>query len=205
MKTSAIILAGGFSKRFGRDKGLVDLAGKPLVFHVLDRIAEVATETLIVVSSVGQKDAFMSFIKSPIEVVIDNYGQQSPIVGAFTGFKHASGEYSLLLSCDTPFVSKSVASFLLDLCADTDAVVPRWPNRYIEPLQAAYDTESALNSSETAYKAKRLAMRFMIDNLSKVRYVSTLVLQQIDPRLMTFFNVNTTEDLKKAESILKSL
>jgi len=205
MKKSAIILAGGFSKRFGHDKGLVDLAGKPLVLHVLDRIAKVTNETLIVVSSVGQKDAFMSFIKSPIEVVIDSYSQRSPIVGALTGFKHASGEYSLLLSCDTPFVSKEVVSLLLDLCVNRDAVVPRWPNRYIEPLQAAYHTESALNASETAYKGKRLAMRFMIDDLSRVRYVSTLVLQQIDPGLMTFFNVNTTEDLKKAEYILKRL
>ncbi|MDH5449436.1 MAG: molybdenum cofactor guanylyltransferase [Candidatus Bathyarchaeota archaeon] len=205
MKTSAIILAGGFSKRFGHDKGLVDLAGKPLVLHVLDRIAKVANETLIVVSSAGQKDVFMSFIKAPIKVLIDQHSQRSPIVGALTGFKHASGEYSLLLPCDTPFVSKKVASLLLDLCVNKGAVIPRWPNRYIEPLQAAYHTESALNASETAYKGKRLAMRFMVDNLSGVRYVSTLVLQQIDPRLMTFFNVNTTEDLKKAESMLKRL
>ncbi len=33
-----MVLAGGFSKRFGQDKGLVELAGKPLVLHVLDRM-----------------------------------------------------------------------------------------------------------------------------------------------------------------------
>jgi GTP:adenosylcobinamide-phosphate guanylyltransferase len=43
----------------------------------------------------------------------------------------------------------------------------------------------------------------MIDNLRGVRFVSTLVLQQLDPKLNTFFNVNTPLDLKRAEKILQ--
>jgi len=46
-----VVLDGGFSKRLGRDKGLVELAGKPLVLHVLDRMSGVVNETLVVVSS----------------------------------------------------------------------------------------------------------------------------------------------------------
>jgi GTP:adenosylcobinamide-phosphate guanylyltransferase len=44
----------------------------------------------------------------------------------------------------------------------------------------------------------------MINNLSGIRYVSTLVLQQLDSKLLTFFNVNTPDNLKKAETMLKS-
>jgi len=203
MKTSAIILAGGFSKRFGRDKGLIELAGKPLITHVLDRVSKVVNETLIVVSSEDQRDAFTTLARSKTKVVTDKYSLRSPVVGALTGFEKALGEYSLLLPCDTPFVSKEISSLLLDLCVGRSAVIPRWPNRYIEPLHAAYHTKSALNASETAYKEKKLDLRSMIANLRGVRYVSTLVLQQIDPKLMTFFNVNTPEDLKKAESMMK--
>lgn len=203
MKKSAIILAGGFSKRFGRDKGLIELGGKPLIFHVLDRVARVVDESLVVVSSESQRDAFTPFVASKTKVVIDKYSLQSPVVGALTGFENASGEYSLLLPCDTPFVSKEVASLLFDLCANKSAVVPRWPNRYIEPLHAVYHTRWALNASKNAYEEKKLDLRSMISNLRGVRYISTLVLQQIDPKLMTFFNVNTPEDLKKAESMLK--
>jgi len=43
----------------------------------------------------------------------------------------------------------------------------------------------------------------MIDNLRGVRYVSTMVLEQLEPDLLTFFNVNTPQDLKKADSLLK--
>jgi molybdopterin-guanine dinucleotide biosynthesis protein A len=205
MKTSAIILAGGFSKRFGQDKGLIKLAGKPLILHVLDRVSKVVNETLVVVSSEGQRDAFTPFVESKTKVVIDKYNLRSPIVGALAGFENALGEYSLLLPCDTPFVSKEIASLLLDLCVHRSAVVPRWPNRYIEPLHAVYHTNSALSASETAYKEKKLDLRSMIANLRGVRYISTLILQQIDPKLMSFFNINRPEDLKKAESMLKWL
>jgi len=203
MKTSAIILAGGFSKRFGQDKGLVKLAGKPLILHILDKVSKVVNETLVVVSSENQKSAFSPFVSSEIEVIIDKYSLHSPVVGALTGFEKASGEYSLLLPCDTPFFSKEIACLLLDLCINKSAVIPRWPNRYIEPLHAVYHTKSALIASETAYEEKKLDLRSMIANLRGVRYISTLVLQQIDPKLMIFFNVNTPEDLKRAESMLK--
>ena len=203
MKTSAIILAGGFSKRFGQDKGLIELAGKPLILHVLHRVSKVINETVVVVSSKGQGDAFTSLMGSKTKVVIDKYTLRSPIVGALTGFENALGEYSLLLPCDTPFVSKEIASLLFDLCVNRSAVIPRWSNRYIEPLHAVYHTKSALSASETAYEERRLDLRSMIANLRGVRYVSTLVLQQVDPKLMSFFNVNTPEDLKRAESMLK--
>jgi molybdopterin-guanine dinucleotide biosynthesis protein A len=54
----------------------------------------------------------------------------------------------------------------------------------------------ALNEGE-------LNMQSMIDRLRGVRYVSTLVLEQIDPELKTFFNVNNPIDLKKAENMLR--
>jgi molybdopterin-guanine dinucleotide biosynthesis protein A len=46
-------------------------------------------------------------------------------------------------------------------------------------------------------------MRAMIEKLRGVRYVSTLVIQQLDPDLKTFFNINTPLDLKKAMVMVK--
>ena len=203
METSAIILAGGFSRRLGQDKGLVKLAGKPLILHVLDRIQGTVNETVVVVSSDHQRFVFAPLLDRRASVVVDEHETQSPIVGATTGFAKARGEYSLLLPCDTPFVSSNVASLLLDLCVNKSAAIPRWPNGYIEPLQAAYQTKSALNAAKRALEQGKLDLRSMISYLRGVRYVSTLVLQQVDPRLLTFFNINTPEDLKRAESMLR--
>ena len=204
MEKSAIILAGGSSKRLGQDKGLIKLGGKPLVTHVLDKIYGVVDEIIVVLSSQSQKKMYEDLMKKKARVIIDKDKAQSPLVGALTGFENAQGEYSLLLSCDTPFVSSQIALLLLDLCLNKSAVIPRWPNGFIEPLQAAYHTESARIAAEKALENRKMNLQSMIVLLRGVRYISTMVLQQIDPRLLTFFNINASIDLKKAESILKS-
>jgi len=205
LKKSAVVLAGGFSKRFGRQKGLIELAGKPLVLHVLDRISGVVNETLVVASSDRQKMAFERSLRQRAKVMIDKREEKSPLIGALTGFECVQGEYSLLLPCDTPFVSSNIASLLLDLCINRNAVIPRWPNGYIEPLQAAYYTKSALVAARATLEQGNLDLRSMIASLKGVRYVSTMVLQQLDSKLLTFFNVNNPGDLERAEGMLKRL
>ena len=203
LKRSAVILAGGSSRRFGQNKGLLELAGIPLILHVVDKALHVVDEAVVVVSSDAQKRAFTCLLQDKATVVVDKLEEQSPLVGALTGFERARGKHSLLLPCDSPFISNRVLSLLLDLCINRNAAIPRWPNEYIEPFQAAYHTESALQAAEIALKEKKLDMQSMILHMTRVRYISTLVLRQMDPKLLTFFNINTPEDLKRAESILR--
>lgn len=203
MDKSAIVLAGGFSSRFGQDKGLLLLANKPLIRHVLDAIGTVVDEKMVVVSSKVQAESYAKVVGSSVDVLIDAGDVQSPLVGALTGFKEARGKYSLVLPCDTPLASRDVISLLFELCIDKNAVIPRWPNGYIEPLQAVYCTKPACEAAKEALGEGELNMRSMVDRLQGVRYVSTLVLQQLDPELKTFFNINTPMDLKKAELMLR--
>ncbi len=202
MKISVVILAGGFSKRFGQNKGLIELAGKPLIVHVLDRTVDVVDEAVVVVSSDSQRRAFTCLLHDRADVVVDKYEKQGPLVGALTGFENAQGKYSLLLPCDTPLISSRVLSLLLDLCIKRNAAIPRWPNGYIEPLQAAYHTKSASRAAEIALERKKSDMRSMILHMQRVRYVSTMVLRQMDAELLTFFNINTLEDLRRVEWLL---
>jgi molybdopterin-guanine dinucleotide biosynthesis protein A len=202
---SAIILAGGFSSRFGKDKGLLILAKKPLIRHVLNAIKEIVDETIVVVSSEGQAENYAKVLDSNVRILVDVDDAQSPLIGASTGFRKTKGEYSLLLPCDTPLVSRKILSFVFELSTNRNAVIPRWPNGYLEPLQAVYRTKPALEAAESALSQEKLDIRSMVNRLTGVRYVSTLVLQKLDPKLKTFFNVNTSLDLKKAESMLKRL
>ena len=202
MKSSAIILAGGFSKRFGRDKGLVKLKGKPLVMYLLEKVAKVVDEKVIVVGSKAQKNVFSPLFEHLADVVVDKYDGNGPLVGALTGFETVQSEYSLLLPCDTPFLSSEIAALLLDCCIERNAVIPRWPNGWIEPLQAAYHTKSAMITTKKALDQGKMDVRSMIGYLRGIRYISTVVLQKLDPELLTFFNINTLADLRKAESML---
>ena len=203
LEKAAIILAGGFSRRFGSDKGLVLLRDKPLIRHVIDKISLVVDEVLVVVSSEYQKKTFEPVLKKDVKIIIDKNNSQSPLIGAMTGFEANNSEYSLLLPCDAPLVSTTIIQFLFDMGINRRAVIPRWPSGYIEPLQAVYHTKSALIAAEIALQQGHMNMRSMIDKLNGVRYISTMVIEQLEPGFVTFLNVNTPEDLKKAESFLK--
>jgi len=202
---SAIIIAGGFSSRFRQDKGQLLLANKPLIKHVLDVVNSIVDEKFVVVSSNGQSENFANVVDSNVKIAVDAEDAQSPLIGALTGFEKAGGEYSLLLPCDTPLVSREILLLLFELCINKNAVIPRWPNGYIEPLQAVYRTKPALEAAKNALSEGKFNVRSMVDRLRGVRYISTLVLQQLDPKLRTFFNINTPLDLKKAEFMLERM
>jgi molybdopterin-guanine dinucleotide biosynthesis protein A len=201
---SAIILAGGSSTRFNMDKGVLQLGGKPFLNHVVDAVKGLVEETIVVTSSQERANVYSKIVSSNVRFAIDMGELKGPLVGALTGFEAANGEYSLLLPFDSPFVCREVVSLLFDLCVGKAAVVPRWTNMEIEPLHAVYHTKQALEKAKEALAENKLDMRALIERLRGVRYVSTLVIEQLDPDLSTFFNVNTPLDLKKAVIISKS-
>ena len=196
-------MAGDFSEKFGSNKGLALLLNKPLIKYLLDAVNHVVDEKIVVVDSKPLAETFSKVLGSNIKIIVDKREAQSPLIGALTGFSEANGEYALLLPCDTPLVSREILALILELCINRNAAVPRWPNGYIEPLHAAYRVEPALDAAEKALNDGRLEMCSMTENLRGIRYISTLVLQQLDPELKTFFNINTPLDLKTAEQILK--
>ena len=203
-RRTGIILAGGAAERFGCDKGLLELDGKPLVRHVFDRIKDQVDEVIVVVSSNEQKRKYSKIFSAETKIQTDIEKENCPLIGALTGFANAEGVYSVLLPCDAPFISKDVIELLFEASSNVDATIPRWPNGYIEPLQAVYRTRSALSAAKEAVMNGKRRMQSMISLLHRIRYLSTLVLREIDSDLSTFFNVNTPIDLKRASRIIKN-
>jgi len=180
-----------------------ELGGRPLITHVLDRVANLGNELIVVVGSETQRSKLPRAIQTETKVVVDKYSDHSPLVGALTGFENTQSDLALLLPCDAALVSPDIASLLLELCASRNAVIPRWPDGKIEPLQAAYNVKCATVAAEAALKEGKRDMQGMIAHMRGICYVSTLVLQQYDPKLNTFLNINTVQDWKKAEHALQ--
>jgi molybdopterin-guanine dinucleotide biosynthesis protein A len=134
---------------------------------------------------------------------VDTYQSQGALTGALTGLNAAQGKYTLLMSVDTPFVSREVVSLLFDLCVGKAAAIPRWPDEQTAPLQAVYQTRMALEAARQACDGGKLDVQAMIGQLRGVRYVSTLVIQQLDPDLNTFFAISSPLDLKRAAAMGK--
>jgi molybdopterin-guanine dinucleotide biosynthesis protein A len=201
---SAIILAEGSQAKFSEDKGLLKLDNKPLLNHVVDAVKGIVGEVLVVTTSKEQSDLYAKMVSPNVQFALDIDESKDPLSGALTGFKAAQGKYSLLLPFDAPFVSKEVVSLLFELCIGKSAVIPRWPSRQIEPLHAVYRTEQALEAAEEALVSGELEVEAMVSKMRGVRYVSTLVIEQLDPDFRTFFKINTPLDLKKALAMKKS-
>lgn len=179
------------------------LANKPLLKHVLQVVNSLVEDKIVVVHTNVQAERLSTVLDSDARVVIDEFDQQTPLAGAASGLREAKTGYALILACDMPLLSREVLAFLLDICADRNAVIPRWPNGFIEPLHAVYKVKPALEAAQQALKEGSLTLRGMIERMRMVRYVSTMVLQQMDPELNSLFNINTPLDLKRAELVLK--
>lgn len=113
---SCIILCGGMSKRMGEDKGSMLINNTPMLIHVLESLNYQIDEAFIVLNNteriykykllineyIKKNDINFSFNLSFLEDEIKNKG---PMSGIITGLKNISGDYGLILPCDSPFVS----------------------------------------------------------------------------------------------------
>ena len=204
MDRSAVILAGGSSAKSIGDKGLLDLHGKPLINHVVDAVKSLVDEIIVVISSQERADSYGKVVSSEVRFIINDSESEGLLAGAVAGFEAAQGEYSALLPFDSPFVSQEVMSLLFDCAIGKAAVIPRSTDLECQPLHAVYNTKQALQAAKEALKENEVDLQVMIKKLRGVRYMSMMVIEQLDPDLKTFFTVKSTFDLKKAEVMRKT-
>jgi len=206
VERTTIILAGNGSGRLGCDRGLAQLANRPLIMHVVSRVQSIVDEVIVCLKDRSQIPSYSQILPKECRIIADEEGlPECPLRGAYTGLMNARGGYSAILPCDTPFVSAGLIDLLFNAAAGVNAAVLRWPEGFIEPLQAVYRTEAALRAARRAFEGGSYSMRAMISLLKGIRYISTLVVEKIDPKMHTFVNINAPLDLKRAETLAKRL
>lgn len=200
---SAIILAGGTSKGFPQDKGTMLLDNKPLIRRVFDIVDPIVDEVIIVTSTQERVDLFSKLLPETTKFAIDNQKCKGPLIGAITGLEAAQGKYAIILPYDSPFVSEELATLLFDLCIGKTAVIPRNPDNEIEPLCSVYQTKLVLETAKKVAEEGATDLQTLVERLRGVRYLSTMVIEQIDSDLRSFFSVNGPVDLKRAAVMLQ--
>lgn len=200
----ALILAGGRGDRMGGSKSLMVLAGRSLISYVLEAVSEVSDEIVVVVSRGEDVKGLEALLPRDFKVAIDIKRGGGPLIGVYSGLSRLRSEYAMVLPCDSPFISTGVLRYLISRAGGVDAVVPLWPNGYIEPLHSVYNVSAALKASAAAMEGENFRISNMIERLERTIYVPVEELRSFDPDLLTFFNINSKEDLKRAEAILKS-
>ncbi|MFW9943888.1 MAG: molybdenum cofactor guanylyltransferase [Candidatus Sifarchaeia archaeon] len=194
------ILAGGDSSRFKSVKSLAMFRGRPLISHMIEIAGQLSDNVLVVVSNEVGSSAIEENVGTAHLVVDPDDSVRCALTGAITAFENTDTRYTLLLPVDTPLANLQLLRTLYDLRKGHGAVVPSWPSGYIEPLHSVYLAEHAYSQGLVVSEAGKYRMKDLLDSLSNVMYVSTLVLKEIDPDLHTFSNINTETDLRKLES-----
>jgi len=188
---SGVALAGGRSARLGRDKALLELEGQTLVARVLDVLAYL-TDDLIVVSSLSPQ-----LFPPQARVVADRYVGAGVLAGVHAGLLAARGELAITVACDMPFLNLDLLRHLISLAEEADVVVPRWAD--VEPLHAVYRPATCLGPVERALAHGKRRIISFYPKVS-VRYVEQAEITRFDPQGLSFFNVNTLEDWERARA-----
>jgi len=180
------------------------LNGKSLLSHVLARATRFSDEIVLAIGHTDQIEIFQRSLPEQVSIVRDNSSLQSPLVGILTGLRQVKSSYAIVVPCDHPFLSEQVISYLYEKVAGFDAAIPRWPNGNIEPLHSVYKVADTISAAENALTLNELKVSRMIERLGNVHYVHVEEIRALDKDLLTFFNINTEDDMRRAEEIMVS-
>ncbi|MCL5265330.1 MAG: molybdenum cofactor guanylyltransferase [Chloroflexi bacterium] len=188
---NAIILAGGKSRRLGTDKTVLELGGKRLTEIVLEAVGGVAREAIVVTNSPHL------FEDLPARLVSDVVAGAGPLGGILSGLLVSNRKHNLVVGCDMPFLNVGLLRYLGQLIDDHDVVIPRF-NGYFEPLHAVYSRD-CIEPIRALLARRDFAIVDFLDQV-RVRYVEQDEIDALDPSHLSFFNVNTPEDLERAKA-----
>lgn len=192
---TAIILAGGKSTRLGQSKALQAIQGKSLIQWVIDRLAVLSTE-IIIVTAHGEEIPCSSPVG--IKTVADIYPHRGPLVGIYSGLAASSCSRAIIVGCDTPFLSVRLLEYMTQVSSAFDVVVPRIEDK-VEPLCAIY-SRNCLIAIEALLEQNELRISRLF-NMVTARYIEKHEINAFDPEHLSFFNANSQADLDTARKL----
>ena len=201
-KLSAAILAGGQSRRMGKDKALLEVDGRALIEYVIDVANRVADETFIVASDRPEYEQF------GCPVVADKFPQSGSLGGIYTAVSEASNDHCLVLACDMPFVNEKLLKFMVEQVDEADALVPalaaersdQGGPETLETLHAIY-SKACIPAIERQLNAGVFKVIGFFSEVNVKKLPEDVVLEW-DPQLLSFFNTNTPEEFEWAKERL---
>ena len=197
----AVILAGGRSARLP-DKCFRRLASRELILHVFERVSQVTMEITIVSKDTSTASRLKEILPQA-RIVLDELECQTPMVGLLSGLRATPTQYVFMSACDTPFIRPEVIRVLHDSALGKDGAIPS--NGELEPLCAVYRRSTAMSAAQFCLQNGQFSMLQLISQLATLVKVQKARLRRMDPKLLTFVNINTSSDLERAEAMVNGV
>jgi len=186
---TGVILAGGKSLRFGKNKAFAEINGIPLIERVINILGLVFDDLIIVTNEPGE----YSFLGLPMyEDLIKGLG---PIGGIYTGLEKIRNNAGFFAACDMPFMNEDLIRHMAGIDNGFDAVVPKidWK---MEPLHALY-SKTCLPAIKGLIESKQFMINIFFQKIH-VRFLNEEEIRVHDPLLRSFFNINRQDELSDA-------
>lgn len=195
---TGVILSGGLAKRFdGMEKAFLRIGQE----RILDRIHSIFKDLfndIILVTNTP-----LQFTAWDLNIVTDLFDIRSSLTGIHAGLFYASNPYAFFSACDAPFLKKEIVETVLEGIDDNIDIVLPETSAGREPLCAAY-SKRCLNTAEQHLRQQKLKIQLAFRKC-RIKTISEKKLREKDPELLSFFNINTPEDLERAQEMIKEM
>ncbi len=193
---SGVILAGGLNKRFsGTSKAFIRVGGKSTLDHIYRVFQDLFEEIFLVTNDPLQ------YLGWDLNIVTDLFPIRSSMTGIHAGLFFSTNPYVFIGACDTPFLKKELVETILDsINQHIDVIVPE-TSAGLEPLCAVYSKKCLKPMEQNLVKQKLKIQRFY--QKVRTKKIPEKDLRQKDPDLISFFNINTSDDLTRAQEIIR--
>ena len=189
-----VILVGGKSRRYGRNKAMELFQGERLIDRRVRKIRALFPKVLVITNEPEL------YLHLDVTVVRDVIPGQGPLGGIYTGLLFAQGENVFVSACDMPFVRPALIRRMVQLAGEYDVVIPE-KKEGLEPLHAIYSSRCLPHSKSMLDRGQLQVISFF--PAVKVYRLSSDEIGQLDPQGLSFFNINTPEDMLRAEELLE--
>ena len=187
---TAIILAGGDSRRMGRDKANLPFAGKTLIQTVIATMQQLFPAIIVSVREPRPEIG--------LPQVCDMHADGGPLTGLVTTLGRIATPWAFVVACDMPFVSPAMVEQLAQHRAQQQAVIPLVHGQ-VQPLAAFY----AINALPWMRASLALGDKSLMGAIShlNVSYVDESQILKADPQLRSFFDLDTVQDVAIAQGM----
>ena len=160
---TAVILAGGRSRRMKGHKALLPVSGVRLIEKVVRNIEDHFQEILI---SAHSKELF-DFL--PYPVVIDKQPDKGPLVGILSGLQASATPVNFVIACDIPDIEISFLRKMMTYTGEYEIVVPVTGDNKLEPLFAFYDKNLIPRIQDMLNHKTRQVIKLF--SMARVKYI----------------------------------
>jgi len=199
-QVAGFILAGGASSRMGRDKGLLDFGGVPLMLHTAHLLEPLVAEVTVVGSPARYAlpglrviaDVDLAQVRGKKEKI-----GMGPLAGIATALSATHLPWNLIVACDLPYISAKWLDWLLSraLRSHGDVVIPRTENG-IEPLAAVYRRDCLVPITDALARGVRKVSEVIEGVHAEV--VLPRDWREADPSELILKNMNAPGDYEEA-------